>query len=198
MARFLSRDLVDITRRLAWMAEYRDGTVLSHLDRIRGYSFVLASNAGLPAQEAELISYACQLHDIGKTGLPDSVLFNSGNLSDYEWELVRRHPLIGAELLKGSPILVMQTGEIVALTHHERWNGSGYPQGLKKDAIPLSGRICALVDVYDALITRRPYKEPIPPLEAMRLIRESSGQLFDPQLVDVFVRYFDDILKFKV
>ncbi len=193
----LYRELIDVVRRMAVLAEYRESNIINHLERIRGYCYIMASKHGIPVREAEIISYACQLHDVGMIGLPDTVRLKSDNLTPYEWEVVKRHPLIGADILKDSQSVIMQAGEIVSLTHHERWDGSGYPRGLQGEDIPVSGRICALADVFDALTTERSYKVVIPVEDALNLINDAGGQLFDPQLVNVFTENFDEILKFR-
>ncbi len=193
----LYRELIDVVRRMAVLAEYREANIINHLERIRGYCYIMASKQGIPVREAEIISYACQLHDVGMIGLPDTVRLKSDNLTPYEWEVVKRHPIIGADILKDSQSVIMQAGEIVALTHHERWDGSGYPRGLHGEDIPVSGRICALADVFDALTTERSYKVVIPVEDALNLLNDASGQLFDPQFVNIFTENFDEILKFR-
>ena len=193
-----NRELLDTLRRMAYLAQYRQPGILEHIDRIRRYCFVIAKGLELPSDEIFAISYASQLHDIGESGVPESILTKSGELTAYEWDVVKRHTTIGAEILKGSPSAIMQVAETIALTHHERWDGSGYPQGLQAGAIPLSGRICALADVYDALTTKRPYKTGVlSNHEALILINDSSGQMFDPDLVDVFNENFADIGKIR-
>jgi len=191
------RELLDVIRRMAYLAEFRKANVSNHLERIRGYCHVIARGFGLAAEEVLVISYATQLHDVGLIGVPDAVIAKSGELTSYEWELIKHHPVTGAEILKGSPSVIMQAGETIALTHHERWDGSGYPNGLRGENIPLSGRICALADVFDALTTKRVYKAEIGIEDALALIQEASGQLFDPSLVEVFSDNFVDILKTK-
>jgi putative two-component system response regulator len=153
-----NRALLDVIRRMASLAQYREGGIRNHLERVRGYCYVIARGMGLSNQEAEIISLASQLHDVGEAAIPDEVLSKSGELSPADWERVKMHPARGAELLQGSPSVIVQAGEIMALTHHERWDGSGYPRGLSGEDIPLSGRICAVADVFDALTTPRPYK----------------------------------------
>lgn len=191
----INREALDFVRRLAYTAEYRKPGIKQHLARIRDYCFILGRAVDLSSQEVEIIANASQLHDIGAVGIPESVFSKTGDLTDYEWELVKRHPVIGAEILRGSPSPLLQAGEIIALTHHERWDGSGYPYGLKGEEIPLSGRICALADVFDALTTRRSYKNEISTDEAAQLIIDSADQLFDPDLVDVFADNLREICK---
>jgi len=190
-------DLLDVIRRMAHIAEYRKANTLSHLDRIREYCLVLATGLKFSTQEARIISYASQLHDIGEIDLPEQLLTRNGKLTPYEWEMIKRHPVVGAEILKGSPSPILQVGARIALTHHERWDGSGYPQGLIGEDIPIAGRICAVADVFDALTTRRAYKDELPVEQALQLIRESSGQFFDPEVVKVFSEHFDEILEIR-
>ena len=190
-------DLLDVIRRMAHIAEYRKANTLSHLDRIREYCLVLATGLKFSTQEARIISYASQLHDIGEIDLPEQLLTRNGKLTPYEWEMIKRHPVVGAEILKGSPSPILQVGARIALTHHERWDGSGYPQGLIGEEIPIAGRICAVADVFDALTTRRSYKDELPVEQARQLIRESSGQFFDPQVVEQLSQQFDEILEVR-
>lgn len=190
----INQELIDAIRRMAHLAEYRKPDILSHLERIRGYCEVIASGLGLPPTEVQVIACASQLHDIGEVEMPESVSNRNGQLTPYEWELIKRHPIIGADLLRGSSSPLLQMGEVIALTHHERWDGTGYPRGLQEEAIPLGGRICALADVFDALTTRRPYKAEISVESALLLVQETSGQFFEPQLVQVFNDHFGEIL----
>ncbi len=192
-----NRELLDVVRRMAALAEYSEPGIQHHLERIRGYCYVLARGMDFEMQDAEVISYASMLHDIGEIGIPDTMLMKAGKLSPYEMEQIKRHPIIGAELLRGSQSVVLQMGETIALTHHERWDGSGYPYGIKGEAIPVPGRICALADIFDALTTRRPYKDEIPVAEAYQLILDNSGVLFDPVLVQAFSENFDEIVKVR-
>ena len=191
------RDILDVIKRMAITAEYREPQIKNHLERIRGFCSVLARGMNLSSQEVDIIANASVLHDIGKVGLPERVAFKTDKLGAYEIELSKQHTVIGAEILRGSSSVYLRAGEYVALTHHERWDGSGYPRGLSKEDIPVSGRIVAVADVFDALTTKRSYKNEIPVEDAMRLIRDSGGQLFDPQVVAVFIEYFDEILRVR-
>jgi len=191
----INRETLDIIRRMAFLSEYREPGIKNHLERIRSYCFLLARGLDLSLQDSEVISYASMLHDVGEICIPDSVLTKSGKLTTYEWELVKRHPVVGAEILQGSPSIILQAGEQIALSHHERWDGSGYPYGLKGEDIPLSGRICALADIFDALTTRRAYKKEIPVNDAHQLILDNRGILFDPQLVGIFDDNIEEIVK---
>ncbi len=191
------KELLDAVWRLAYIAEYREGNNLNHLERIKGYVQILGRGLGLTQNEVQLISTACQLHDIGKVGLPEPLLLQQGQYSDSELETIKRHTLVGAEILSNSSSPLLQAAESIALSHHERWDGSGYPNGLVADKIPLSARMCAVADVYDALTTPRPYKKEISPEDAFRLIVGASGTLFDPELVQVFQDEFQAFIKVK-
>jgi len=192
-----NKGIFDVVHRLAYVAEYRVPDTTSHIERIRKYCFLLSRELGLSIPEAEMIAHASMLHDVGKISLSDELVTKTGTLTASEWVHIKRHPTVGAELLQGSPSLVIQTAEIIAYTHHERWDGSGYPQGLQKENIPLSGRICAVADVFDALTTKRTYKIGITIEEAVQLISDSSGQLFDPRIVQVFRAKLNDVLHIR-
>jgi putative two-component system response regulator len=192
-----NKDLLDVVRRMAVLAEFGEPGIQHHLERIRGYCYVLARGMDFEMQDAEMLSYASMLHDIGEIGIPDVLLTKAGKLSPYEMEQLKRHPIIGAEILRGSQSVVLQMGETIALTHHERWDGSGYPYGIRGEEVPVPGRICSLADIFDALTTRRPYKNEIPVAEAYQLILDNSGVLFDPVLVQAFSENFDEIVRIR-
>ena len=191
------KDMVEAVWRLAYIAEYREGSNLAHLERIKGYIQVLGRGLGLTQNEVQIISVACQLHDIGKVGLPEALLLQQGQYTDPDMQKIKRHTTIGAEILGNSTSPLLQAGETIALHHHERWDGSGYPHGIKGEQIPLSARLCAIADVFDALTTPRPYKKEISPEDAWRLIAGASDTLFDPQLVQVFTDELPSLLKVK-
>ena len=188
------QDIQDHILLAAHIAEIKEWDNRAHLERIRRYVYLLANGLGLSQGEARLFSIASQLHDIGKITIPDSILKKTDNLEPHEWEIAEIHTIEGARLLRGSASVFLQTGEMIALTHHERWDGSGYPNGLSSEEIPISGRITALVDVFDALTTKRPYKKKVSTAEAYKLIIESSGVLFDPDIVEVFKSNWEEIL----
>jgi putative two-component system response regulator len=179
---------LEIVRRLALAAESRDEETGDHIDRISRLCYELGRAIGLPEPEAELLRHASVLHDVGKIGIPDRILLKPGKLDPDEWETMKAHAEIGASILAGSATPLLQAAEEIALTHHERWDGSGYPGGLAREEIPLAGRICAICDVFDALRSERPYKGPWPREDALAEIRNQSGSHFDPRLVEVFLR----------
>jgi putative two-component system response regulator len=186
--RDLEQARLEILDRLALAAEYRDDDTQEHAWRIGRTCALLALGLGLPHPEVELIRRAAPLHDIGKIGIPDAVLLKPGKLNEDEFEEIKTHTTIGAEILSGSRSPLLRLAERIALTHHERWDGRGYPRGLSGEEIPLSGRIVAVADVFDALTHERPYKEAWPVEKAAAEILGQAGRQFDPGLVDVFAR----------
>jgi PAS domain S-box-containing protein/putative nucleotidyltransferase with HDIG domain len=173
-------------RRLALAAEYRDDETFEHTERIRRSAALLATALGLSDAEVELIRDAAPLHDIGKLGVSDTVLLKPGKLTPEELEHMRQHAETGATILSGSSSDVLGLAEQIAQSHHEWWNGTGYPAGLRGDEIPLCARIVAVADVFDALTHKRPYKQAWPVEEAVAEIRRLRGVQFDPQVVDAF------------
>jgi putative two-component system response regulator len=137
------------------------------------------------------------MHDVGKIGIPDAILLKPGKLDAAEWQIMKTHTEIGARILGESTSELLQAGEILARTHHEKWDGSGYPSGLSGEAIPLWGRIAAVADVFDALTSRRPYKEPFPPEKALQIMSEGRATHFDPGVLDVFFENLDVVLAIK-
>ncbi|MDD2921627.1 MAG: HD domain-containing protein [Anaerolineales bacterium] len=186
------QDVLDHLMLTAYIAEFPEWDNRAHLERIRRYVYILASGTDVGHSEASLISIASILHDIGKITIPINILKKTANLEPAEYKIAEQHTLEGVRLLSGSGSPILQTGKVMARTHHERWDGSGYPEGLKGEAIPLNGRIMALADVFDALTTKRPYKTQLQPDAALNLIKESSGSLFDPKLISIFIDRFED------
>ncbi len=152
---------------------------------------------GLTDKECERIRYASPMHDIGKIGIPDPILLKPGKLNHDEWEIMKTHAEIGAQILSGSNSPLLQLAERIAITHHEKWDGSGYPRGLKGEDIPLVGRIVPLCDVFDALISERPYKKKWSVEEATNLINKESGSHFDPDIVPIFMKILPDLLEIQ-
>jgi len=195
--RELNETQQDVIHRLARAIEYRDSETGLHIIRMSHYTAFLAKKAGLNKDDCELILTASPLHDIGKIGIPDSILQKPGRLSDEEWEIMKTHTTIGAELLSGSNSKFMRMAREIAISHHEKWDGTGYPYGLKGEEIPLVGRICGITDVFDALMTIRPYKVAWPVDKTMDEIKQGRGNHFDPHLVDCFIEILPDIRKVR-
>ena len=187
-ARRLHASQLELIQRLAQAIESRDAETGEHIQRIGKLSERLALEIGWNRGEAEILRHASVMHDVGKIGLPDSVLLKPGALDSDEWDLVKSHTTAGAAILAGSLNPLVQMAEEIALTHHERWDGSGYPAGLAGEQIPLAGRICAVVDVYDALLSQRVYKQAWSHAQALEALRRGSGSQFDPALVEAFLR----------
>ena len=183
--------------RLARAGEHKDYDTAMHLQRMSLYSRALAEKIGMSEDEAEIIELAAPLHDIGKIGIPDSILLKKGALDDIELKAMRKHPLIGYEILQDSPSKYLQKGSEIALAHHERFDGTGYPYSLKGQDIPLSARIVAVADVFDALTSIRPYKEAWSIDQALDYIREESGKHFDPTLVTAILSMRDSLEKIQ-
>lgn len=182
----LERARFQILRRLAQAAEYRDDDTGEHTRRVGWMSGEVAAALGLPDREVELIRTVAPLHDVGKIGIPDRILLKPDRLEPDEEEVMQTHTVIGGELLGGSEFNLLEVAAEVALSHHERWDGAGYPKGLKGSDIPLTGRIVAVADTYDALRNRRPYKSAWTHDEALVEIRDHGGAQFDPDVVDAF------------
>ena len=188
---------LQIVQRLGRAAEYKDNETGLHVIRMSHFSKLLALAAGCSPAWAEDLLNAAPMHDVGKIGIPDAVLRKPGPLDADEWATMRRHPEIGAEIIGEHPSGVLQLAREIALAHHEKWDGSGYPRGLAGEAIPLSARIVAIADVFDALTTRRPYKEPWPVQEAMSHIAAQAGKHFDPALVALFAPLLPQLLEIR-
>src|SRR3989475_133676 len=177
----------EMVERLAAAAEFRDDDTGEHAKRVGEMSAALASNLGLAADEVELIRRAAPLHDVGKIGIPDRILLKPGTLVPEEFELMKTHVKVGAGILSEARSDLLRLAEEIALTHHERWDGTGYPRGLKGEAIPLSGRIVAVADVFDAIISTRPYRKARSIEEGIEGIKKGAGTPFDPQIVDALL-----------
>ncbi len=176
-----------VVRRLGMAAEYRDEETGNHIMRMSHMCELLAKGSGWGAGECDLILNASPMHDIGKIGIPDAILRKPGRLDPEEWEIMKTHAAIGARLLEGDDSELMGMAREIAISHHEKWDGSGYPNDLSGEDIPLVGRIAALADVFDALTSERPYKEAWTVEAAVGLIQENSGKHFDPTLVSIFL-----------
>ena len=181
--------------RLAKAGEYRDEDTGNHIIRIARYSRLIANHLGLSEELCDLIAQAAPMHDIGKIGTPDAILLKPGRLTPEEFKIMQQHTEVGYEILKDSPSKYLQTGAVIALSHHEKFNGQGYPHGLVGDKIPLEARIVAVADVFDALVSNRPYKKSWPVEKAFDYIREERGKHFDPDCAEIFVNQSTQVLE---
>jgi putative two-component system response regulator len=186
---------LDTVERLAIVAEYKDQVTARHIRRMSEYCAVIARGLNLPPGEVELILHASRMHDVGKIAVPDSILRKPSSLDTAEWVVMRRHAMIGSRILDNSSSALLQAGRVIALCHHERWDGSGYPNGMVGEEIPLWARICSVADVFDAVTSERPYKPAYSIEEALNILRTGRGTQFDPQVVDVFFDKLDEILE---
>lgn len=184
---------LEIVQRLGLASEYRDNETGQHIIRMSYYSKILAEHYGLPPQECELILNASPMHDIGKLGIPDSILLKPGKLTKEEFTVMKTHTTIGARLLENARSPITETARIIAMSHHEKWDGSGYPNGLAGTDIPLVGRIVAITDVFDALTSERPYKSAWPVDKAIAEIKRSAGSHFDPELAEHFINALPEV-----
>jgi putative nucleotidyltransferase with HDIG domain len=188
----LAQDLMDAQLdtifRLSVAAEYKDKATALHLRRMSRYTAVIAEELGLSPADVDLVSTAALLHDIGKIGVPDSILMKSGQLTADEMHAMQEHTTLGSRILANATAPLLRVSEIIALTHHEKWDGTGYPRGLRQDEIPLEGRIVAVADVFDALTSERCYKDAFPLDQAVQTIEADSGRHFDPRVVRAFLK----------
>ena len=188
---------LQVVRRLGRAAEYRDNETGLHIIRMSKMAAVIGKAAGMSDEECDLLLNAAPMHDIGKIGIPDNILLKPGKFEGDEWAIMQTHAQIGADILSGDDSELMTMAHEIALSHHEKWNGKGYPNALEGEAIPLSGRVTALADVFDALTSVRPYKKAWTVEDAVSLIKEESGQHFDPRLVELFVQSLPEIIAIK-
>ena len=186
-----------IIRRLGRAAEFKDNETGNHVLRMSHYARLIALAHGLGEESAGIIFNTAPMHDIGKIGIPDAILLKPGKLDAAEWEVMYQHPIMGAEIIGKHDNELLETARIIALTHHEKFDGSGYPQGLTGEAIPLEGRIVAIADVFDALVSVRPYKPALPLETALQYFDEQSGRHFDPTLLVAFKKALPEILRIK-
>src|SRR2546427_137461 len=190
VAEIHERELETLAK-LAKAGEFRDKTTGNHLMRMAKYSGLIGQNLGLGVETVHVLEVAAPMHDIGKIGIPDSVLLKAGPLTKDEQDVMRTHPRMGYDILKGSPSKYLSMGAIIALGHHEKYDGSGYPTGMHGEDIPIVARIAAIADVFDALVTKRPYKEAWPLEDGIAYLQEQKGKHFDTNCVDAFVANMD-------
>jgi len=187
-------DLID---RLGKAAEFRDNETGMHVVRMGHYSYLLGEAIQLEQSKLDILLSASMMHDLGKIGIPDEILLKPGKLTIEEFEIMKTHTTIGAELLSKSDSQLLILAETIALSHHEKWNGSGYPKGLSGTEIPLEARIVAIADVFDALTSERPYKKAWSVEDTINLIQSEKGKHFDPELVDAFIEILPKVLEIK-
>ncbi len=188
---------LDIIRRLAIAAEYKDRDTAMHIARMSRFSEMLARKMNLSPGEIELILHASPMHDVGKIGIADQILLKPSRLTKEEWAAMKEHTVIGGRIMSDSNSELLRAGEIIARTHHERWDGSGYPQHLTGEEIPIWGRICAVADVFDALTSQRPYKPALPNQQALEIIDREKGAHLEPKLVDLFIANYDEVVEIQ-
>ena len=187
----------ELIQKLARAAEYKDNETGMHVMRMSRYARIIGVAWGLDEHQAAQLLRAAPMHDIGKIGIPDEILLKPGRLTPEEFEVMKQHPQIGAEILGDSDSELIKLARSIALCHHEKWDGSGYPNGLAGEEISLEGRIVAIADVFDALTSKRPYKEAWSIEKTMALFREQSGSHFDPELVKLLEQNLDQIIEVK-
>ncbi len=188
---------INVIYRLSRAVEYIDNDTGNHNIRVSKYVMSIADAMGFTKEEVETVSIASSLHDIGKIGVPSSILLKPSSLTPEEFEQVKKHTQIGSNILSNSGSKLLDMAGVIALTHHERIDGTGYPQGLKTDGIPLEGRITAVADVFDSMTIKRPYRDAIPVEQTVEYIKSNTGTQFDPQITDAFMRHLKDILDIK-
>jgi putative two-component system response regulator len=186
----MNYEIIDILGRAS---DYKDTETGEHIKRTQEYSYLLAKVYGLSEEKAQLIKKATPMHDLGKIGVPDGILQKRGKLNEEEWEYITKHPKIGFDIMGNQTSKLLKVAKKIALEHHEKWNGAGYPRRLKGNEISLEGRIVSIVDVFDALTSKRPYKEAWPLEKAFQLIKEESGEHFDPNLAEIFLGLKNEI-----
>ncbi|MBK9520847.1 MAG: response regulator [Rhodocyclaceae bacterium] len=193
----LTATRLQVVRRLGRAAEYRDNETGLHILRMSQMSATLAASLGWSDADCELLLHASPMHDIGKIGIPDGILLKAGKFEPHEWQIMKTHTTIGADILSDGDSELLRLARIVALTHHEKWDGSGYPNGLAGEAISQAGRIVAIADVFDALTSVRPYKRAWSVEQAVTMIQDGSGKHFDPVIVEHFNRCLPELLAIR-
>lgn len=193
----LHKSRQDLVKRLGLAAEYKDNETGLHVIRMSKYSKFIALEYGLSEKESELLELAAPMHDLGKIGISDAILRKPGKLNSEEWKIIQTHSKIGFEILGEHSDDLLTAAATVALQHHERWDGKGYPNGISKEDIHIYARIVTVADVFDALTSKRPYKEAWESEKAINVIKEESGKQFDPKVVNAFLNAIDDILVVK-
>lgn len=193
----LLRTRQQIIHRLGRAAEFKDNETGNHVLRMSHYARLIAEQHGLGARYADAIYCTAPMHDIGKIGIPDAILLKPGKLDEEEWKIMHQHPKMGAEIIGKHENELLEMARVITLTHHERWDGRGYPNGLKGEDIPLEGRIVAIADVFDALISVRPYKQAFSVEKSIAMMEADTGRHFDPELMPAFKQALPEILRIR-
>ncbi len=193
----LKKAYIDSIHRLVMASEFKDEDTGDHIVRIGEYSRLMAQKLGWSRKQISVIHYAAPMHDVGKIGIPDKIMLKPGKLTFEEFEVMKTHTTIGAKLLSRSNSGILEMAKEIAVSHHEKYDGNGYPSSLSGTDIPISGRIVAIADTFDALTSKRPYKDPYPPEMAFDIIRFERGKHFDPQITDMFMDNFSDFLDIR-
>lgn len=193
----LRQSYIDSIHRLVMASEFKDEDTGDHIVRIGEYCTLMAKKLGLSDNFIEIIYYAAPMHDIGKIGIPDKILLKPGKLTKEEFETIKTHTTIGARILSRSNSKILQMAHDIALNHHEKFNGKGYPNQICDMEIPISGRICAIADTFDALTSKRPYKDPYPPEVTLDIMKKERGEHFDPDILDIFIKDFDEFMAIR-
>jgi putative two-component system response regulator len=193
----LEHTQLEIILRLGKASEFRDDETGRHIERIADYVNLISEELGMNHDQSMMMRYAAPMHDVGKIGIPDTILLKPGRLTDEEFKIIKLHTIIGGKILTGTTLPLLELAREIAMSHHEKWDGSGYPGGLKGEDIPLSGRVVAITDVFDALTSNRVYKTAWPMEKALDFIKEQKGRHFDPDVADAFFSISDKIIKIK-
>jgi putative two-component system response regulator len=188
---------VEVIIRLGKAAEFRDDETGRHIERMAAFVNLITEKLGMNREQRMMMQYAAPMHDVGKIGIPDGVLMKAGKLTDDEFKIIKLHTVIGSRILSGTTLPLLELAREIAISHHERWDGCGYPLGLGGDAIPLSGRIVAITDVFDAITSERVYKVAWPIEKALEYIKDMRGKQFDPDIVDAFFSIEDEIVRVR-
>jgi putative two-component system response regulator len=189
---------VEVIIRLGKAAEFRDDETGKHIERIAAYVNLITEKLGMHREQRIMMQYAAPMHDVGKIGIPDGVLMKAGKLTADEFKIIKLHTVIGSRILSGTTLPLLELAKEIALSHHERWDGNGYPLGLKGSDIPISGRIVAIADVFDAITSKRVYKAAWPIEQALEYVMDMRGTQFDPDIVDAFFAIEDQIIKVRL
>lgn len=195
--KMLEQSQLEVIIRLGRAAEFRDDETGKHIERIAEYVSIICEKMGMTKDHVAMLRYASPMHDVGKIGIPDSILLKPARLSDDEFNIIKLHTVIGGKILGGTTLPILELATEIALSHHERWDGNGYPLKIKGENIPQSGRIVSIVDVFDALTSHRVYKEAWSIERALDFIKEQREKMFDPGIVDIFFDFVEPIISIK-